>query len=29
MEVFSPKMDKKLAETIENIVKFREDYMED
>ena len=29
MEVFSPNMDKKLADTIENIVKFREDYMED
>ena len=29
MEVFSPNMDKKLADTIENIVKFREDCMED
>ena len=29
MEVFSSEMDKKLAETIENIVKFREGYMED
>ena len=28
-EIFSPKMDKKLAETAENIVKFREGYMEE
>ena len=28
MEIFSTKVDKKLAESIENIAKFREGYME-
>ena len=28
LDIFNPKVDKKMANTLENIVKFRENYME-